>query len=153
MKIKDILLPGLITISREASMADAEKLLREKKIRHLPVSDGRSIIGILSEKDIDRAKTLIHLQDKTETVIQGYKRVSDYMTTPVLSLSTVDSVEHLTREMIRLKVSSFIINDETGRPVGIITTHDLLTILLDKINPPRAGGIFKKIMRQLFTHR
>lgn len=147
MKIKDILVPGLITIAQDSSMADAEKLLKEKKIRHLPVSNGRTIVGIISEKDIDRAKTLITTAEKPETVIQGYKKVSDYMSSPVLKMNVNDTVERLTREMIRLKISSFIIDDESGTSIGIITTEDLLLLLLDKINPRSPAGVLKKIMK------
>lgn len=147
MKIKDIIMPGLITISQEATMAEAEKLLSEKRIRHLPVSNGSTIIGIISDKDIHRARTVIKVEDKTETVIQGYKKVSDYMSSPVLKLKLSDSVEHLTREMIRLKISSFIIDDDSGKSVGIITTEDLLFLLLEKVDTATPLSIIKKMIK------
>ena len=45
----------IITVSPETSIADASKLLAENKIGALPVTiDGKSIIGIISERDIIR---------------------------------------------------------------------------------------------------
>lgn len=147
MKVKDILVRGLKTISSDSSMIEAEKMLTEGRIRHLPVIEGKEIIGIISDRDINRARTVVRSQDKTEMHIQSYKKVSDYMTTPVLKLNESVTVEHLTREMIRLKISSFIIEDDSARPVGIITTEDLLLVLLDKLNAPHPLKVLKKFFK------
>jgi acetoin utilization protein AcuB len=146
MKIKDILVPRLLTISPESTMAEAEKLLRENRIRHLPVYNGQDIVGIISDRDIHRASTLIQLDDRKATHIQSYKKVSDYMMSPVLKMNINDTVEHLTREMVRMKISSYIIEDDKHRPLGIVTTEDLLLLLLDKLTVTTPLGLMKKLL-------
>lgn len=147
MQIKDILIPGLKTISPDATMVEAEKIFKEARIRHLPVSNGNEIIGIISDRDLQRARSVVSLVDKGQTYIQGHKKVSDYMSSPVLKMKGSDSVEELTREMIRLKVSSMIIENENGFPVGIITTEDLLLLLLEKLNSSHPAKVLKKLFK------
>lgn len=146
MLIKDILIPGLKTISVDALMVDAEKILREKKIRHLPVSDGKKLVGILSDRDIQRAMTVIITSDnKTQGLIQGHKKVSEYMSSPVHKMKVTDPIEQMVREMINRKVSSFIIEDELSNDIGIITSEDLLILLLDFLQKKEKKNFFKKI--------
>lgn len=148
MLIKDILIPGLKTISIDASMVDAERILNEKKFRHLPVSDGKKLVGILSDRDIQRAMTvIISSENKTQGLIQNHKKVSEYMSTPVHKMKISDTVERLVREMISRKVSSFIIEDDASNDVGIITTEDLLILLLDLLQKKDQ----KSILRKLFS--
>lgn len=149
MLIKEILVPGLKTISPEASMAEAERRMKSEGIRHLPVLDGKRIVGILSNRDIQRAQTLIVTEHKSETVIQGFKKVADYMSSPVQVMQTTDSVEYCAKEMVRLKISSMVI-EENHQAVGIITTDDLLVLLVDKLSTRSAGNVLKKLGKGLF---
>lgn len=146
--IQDVLLPGLKTISSEATMVEAQKILKELNIRHLPVIKDRKIVGMLSEKDVNRAMTMILASDnKHETHIQDYKMVSDFMSYPVMTMKQSESVEKLTREMVSLKVSSIIIEDEQGYPVGIMTTEDLLILFLDTIQSQTSPMVkFRRIL-------
>lgn len=151
MLVKDILVQRLITISANASMAEAEKMLKEAHIRHLPVSQGKEIVGIISDRDIQRARTVIRTEESNQTLIQRYKKVSDYMASPVKTMRIDDNLEDLTREMIRQKISSFIILDEASSPVGIITTEDLLLVLLDKLETGAPLKIVQKFIRGFRT--
>ena len=40
------------TIARNQSLATARKVMREHKVRHLPVLDGGRIVGVVSERDL-----------------------------------------------------------------------------------------------------
>ncbi len=52
-----------ITVSAEASVSEAARLLRENKISGLPVLDGEKLVGIVSESDLLR---LLSVEDKEE---------------------------------------------------------------------------------------
>lgn len=132
MKVKDILLPGLKTISIDATMAEAEKILKEANIRHLPVSNGKAIVGMITAKDVSRASTMT-IDEKRTSHIQNFKLVSDYMSSPVLRKNINDDLEELVKDMIRSKISCFVIDDETGKSIGIVTTEDLLLLLVEKL--------------------
>lgn len=68
-----------LTIDRLATLAEAERMMREHAIRHLPVVDKGALCGILSERDVkllsaapglDPATTLVHaaMTDRPFTV-------------------------------------------------------------------------------------
>jgi acetoin utilization protein AcuB len=150
VQIKDILIPGLKTISVEATMVDAERILKENNFRHLPVTDGKRLVGILSDRDVQRAMTVFFSTDnRPQGHIQRHKKVTEYMSSPVHKMKHTDRLELLVREMINRKVSCYIIEDAaTGDDLGIITTEDLMILLLDLLEA-RTGPfqILKRILR------
>lgn len=148
MQIKDILIPGLKTINVESTMDEADRLLKENNIRHLPVSDGTKLVGILSDRDVQRAMTMIiSADDRPQYHIQKHKKVSEYMSTPVHKMKSTEQVDRLVRDMVNRKVSCFIIEDENSRDVGIITTEDLLILLLDMLES--RSGMMKDAIKKL----
>lgn len=52
MKVKDIMSTPLISISPETSLYDAAKKMAAREIRRLPVMDGDTLLGIISERDL-----------------------------------------------------------------------------------------------------
>ncbi|HXH31362.1 MAG TPA: CBS domain-containing protein [Bacteriovoracaceae bacterium] len=143
MLIKDIMLPGIKTVSAESTMAEANQIMQNNGFRHLPVSDGKSIIGIISDRDVQRATTVIKNPNTTsDHHIYPHKLVTEYMSSPVYKMKITESVKEVAREMLNRKVSCFLIEDETGKDVGIITTDDLLVLLLDVLDA-RKPSLFK----------
>ncbi len=151
MLIRDILIKGLKTISHEATMLEAESVLKEFKIRHLPVIKDKKIVGMLSDRDVHRAMTVImSSEDKPQSHIYKNKMVSEYMASPALKMKSSETVESLARDMIGRKVSSMIIEDETGTPIGIITSEDLLLVLIDLLQAQRTPlQLLKKFFKRL----
>ena len=55
-----------ITVSEDTSMKEAMLLLRTHRIRHLPVANGKLLVGLVSDRDIRRASpSLLSGIDKT----------------------------------------------------------------------------------------
>lgn len=151
MIIKDILIPGLKTISIDSTMVEADKILKENNFRHLPVVENGKLVGILSDRDVQRAMTVMISQENKQAIhIQTHKKVSEYMSTPVHKMRDIDPITKLVREMVNRKVSCTIIENEAGKDIGIMTTEDLLILLLDllekKTNPVQ-------ILRKVFGFR
>jgi acetoin utilization protein AcuB len=134
MIIKDILLPGLATISLHATMLEAKKLMNQKGFRHLPVSDGVKLVGMISDRDVKLAEVADTIGNGEEGHLNAYKLVSDYMSSPVLKARITDRLESVIREMLNVKVSSVVIEDLDGKDFGIITTEDLLIVFLDMLD-------------------
>lgn len=51
---RDIMSPGIISVSEDANVEDVRFLLIERRIRRVPVVAGRKLIGIVSRSDIVR---------------------------------------------------------------------------------------------------
>lgn len=144
MLIKNILIPKLTTIQSTATMAEAEKIMRQNGFRHLPVSDGDKLVGIISDRDIKLATVVGVSDNKKEGYIHSFKLVSEFMSSPVLKARTTDKVEKVVRDMVNLKVSCFVIQNESGEDIGILTTEDFLITFLDVLD--KHVSIFSKIV-------
>lgn len=68
--IKDHMSHPIITLSANASIIDAIKLMHEKKIRRLIILENEMMVGIVTTNDI--FKILIENKDLLSTVIENY---------------------------------------------------------------------------------
>lgn len=55
LKTEDIMTKSLITIDVDAAIGEAARIMSDKKIRRLLVTENRKIVGIVTEKDVLRA--------------------------------------------------------------------------------------------------
>jgi CBS domain-containing protein len=55
---KDVMTPGVISVTEDTDVEEARFLLIERKIKRVPVLRGRQLIGIVSRSDIVRELTL-----------------------------------------------------------------------------------------------
>ena len=52
LRIKDIMVPQVVTISPETELCEATRLMVELKIGCLPVVEGERLVGLITETDI-----------------------------------------------------------------------------------------------------
>ena len=60
--MRDVMSPSIATVGPSTPVGDAHRLLREHRISHLPVLDGRTLAGFVRAVDVletawDRAKS------------------------------------------------------------------------------------------------
>lgn len=135
MIAKDIMTKGLKTIGPQATMQEAHNVMVKSGIRHLPVYDGNNIVGIVSDRDVQRAMTVINVSEITKDIhLSPRKIVSDYMTSPVLKINQHEEIRDIVREMVHKKLSCFIVMDDNKNNIGIITSEDLLLLLTDLLD-------------------
>ena len=67
-RVEDIMTSTVLTVSPKASTDDCMALMSQKKIRHLPVVEGETVLGMISIRDLmddiilDREQTISQLQ-------------------------------------------------------------------------------------------
>lgn len=133
----------LITVNEKAFLQEAYLLMSENSIRHLPVTNKDGIIvGVISDRDLQRA---LHSSlsferglHKEELTFMPEDCVEDYMSTPVKFFDRKTPVDHVVREMIKDKISCYLILDST-RVVGIVTSEDFLQFLLQLLTKSEAS--------------
>jgi len=52
LRIKDVMVPKVVTVSPETALCEATKIMVEKKIGCLPVVEGERLVGLITETDI-----------------------------------------------------------------------------------------------------
>ncbi len=53
--VEEMMSGPLITVGPLATLAEAAEIMVQRKIRRLPVKDGDSIVGIITQRDLQRA--------------------------------------------------------------------------------------------------
>lgn len=128
------------TIGWDENLLTAYQMMKEHKIRHLPVVRHQGdVVGVLSDRDLQRAMQSDFGKDRMKLIEtaqfpQG-ALVRDYMNWPVLTVERNQDLKSVVKMMMIDKISSVIVT-EKNELVGIITTQDLLKVLLEFLSNP-----------------
>jgi acetoin utilization protein AcuB len=104
----------------------AWRVMVERRIRHLPVVEGRRLVGMLSDRDVLLRATL---DDDGRVIVPGVE-VAFAMTPAPLVCAPLTSVSDLARTMIDRKIDAIPVV-EGERLVGLVTSTDLLALLVE----------------------
>jgi CBS domain-containing protein len=121
-KIAEIMTHQVITTTDEATMAQAAKVMGEKRIGSLIVVKYGTPIGIVTERDL------------LSTVIAGGLRLEETLVKPIMSYPLIKicptlEIREAARTMIRKKGRLAVF--ECGEMVGIVTASDLIREMPD----------------------
>ncbi len=142
MLVRDRMTQNLIVVHSDTSFEDALQLLREKKIRRLPVVDKNgALIGIVVEKD------LLYASPSPATSLSVFEvhyllsklQVKDVMTKRVITVGEDCPLEEAARIMVDHKIGSLPIMREK-QVVGIITETDIFKVMAEALGG-RAKGV------------
>ncbi len=109
------------TIGADQSLAKADKMMNELRVRHLPVLDGGKLVGILTDRDVRLVESFKDVDPEKVTVDQAYSP-EPYITEPGAALNKVCA------EMAHHKFGCALVVDN-HKLVGIFTWVDALKAL------------------------
>ncbi len=69
-RVRDVMVSQLITVETTATLADCMQLMTDHNIRHLPVFEAQSLMGVISVRDVVRH--LIEEQRHLITQLEAY---------------------------------------------------------------------------------
>jgi acetoin utilization protein AcuB len=109
--------PSPHSIGVEQTLARAQVVMQEHKIRHLPVLHGGKLVGLVTDRDV-------HLVESLKDVDPRLITVSDAMAQTVYSVSPEAPLDEVVAEMGARKYGSAIVM-QNDKVVGIFTTVDV----------------------------
>jgi acetoin utilization protein AcuB len=109
-----------LTIGKDIQIKTALSMMREHRIRHLPVQDGGKLIGVLTDRDVKLASAFIDSVGLT---------VEDVMTPDPFAVVPEASLDEVVFEMAERKYGCAIIQQKNGKVVGIFTATDGMRVL------------------------
>ena len=117
---------NVVTIRPDASVGQLVDGLREERIGAMVVSeDGRTVLGIVSERDVVRG-----LADRGPRILEA--PVADLMTRQVFSCTPQDSVKHVMAEMTKRRIRHLPVIAE-GTLSGIVSIGDVVKNRLEEM--------------------
>ena len=112
------------TISPDAPVIDAVRLMAERGVGALPVVQGNELVGIVSERDYAR-KVILRGRSSAETPVR------DIMSTPVETISPDQAVHNCMETMTEKRIRHLPVVDR-GRLIGMISIGDLVKAVIEE---------------------
>jgi len=147
---------GLITVHENDTITQAINLFKSKKISKLIViNHDKKLKGVLSYYDLIKLmispKYSSHHGERANEKISFYNyRVKNFAKSYVLTLSKERHLIEVINLIVNKKIGSVIIVDPDRRPLGIITTRDILRFFIDneKFAFIKSLNPFKKMFKK-----
>jgi acetoin utilization protein AcuB len=141
MLVRERMSQDPVTTPPDSSVPDALRLMRDRKVRRLPVLDRHGqLVGIVSDKD------LLHASPSPATTLAVWEipellaklKVDRVMTREVVTISEEAPVEEAARIMADRQIGGLpVMRGKTL--VGIITETDLFKLFLQLLGGRRSG--------------
>ena len=121
-------------MNREQTLRDAWEMMRIHRIRQIPVVDGATLIGIVTDRDVRRAlPSLFNKRDEAEfDRILDNTPVERVMTKEPFAIRPEDSLRKALDLMLEHKIGGVPVVEDS-RLVGILTETDFLRLLRDRL--------------------
>lgn len=129
--VRQFMASPVTSLPSNARLLDAGLLLRKGHIRHIPIIDGGNLVGILSDRDIQRCtpSMLARVTAEEYNAIFEDTPVARVMTRDPQHISP-DAPLQVAAELLRASKLGCLPVVENGRVIGIITKDDMLAALV-----------------------
>ncbi len=133
MLVKDWMSEYVITLDENTSIMKAIQVLKEHKIRRIPVTRENKLVGIITDRDI---KEVTPSKQTTFEVHELYYllselKIKDIMTKDPLTVYPDDTVEYAAVLMLENKISGLPVINKEREVVGIITQTDIFKLFVN----------------------
>ena len=132
LTVRDIMARDPTTLGRNDTLDLADDLMNLGRIRHMPVVDEGSLVGIVSQRDLFRSALVVALGfgRKTQRAVIKTIKVKEIMTEHVITISPDASLKEAARVMIDKKIGCLpVVNGENL--IGLITETDILRYFVE----------------------
>ncbi len=128
--VSDIMTRYLVTVAPTTSAKKAMDILQTHSMHHLPVVEGDTLVGIISEVDILKITHCVGLLQSKQDIqfnedILNSVLVQEIMTQNMITLAADDFISKAATLFSTNKFHALPVV-KAGKLVGIITTYDLI---------------------------
>ena len=128
MKADAAMTRNVICIEVDESVRDARDIMKEWEIRHLPVTEDGKLVGILSDRDL----LILGERAQNGDLLLPNVTVEEAMTEDPITCDRFADLESIGQTMLNEKIDSLPIVAEDGELIGLITSSDLIQLLVDR---------------------
>ena len=123
LSVRDVMSTDLVTVRPAESVRHAYEIMRDRRIRHLPVIENDRLVGILSDRDLRPILLSPGLTGAS---------VAELMSEGPTTITPDTSVEDAASLLVVRKIGCLPVV-EGERLVGIVTETDLLAVLVEML--------------------
>lgn len=113
--VKDLMSRQVLAVNSSTRVSEALELFGEMEFQHLPVvNEEQALIGLVSDRDL----------------MGREGELGEFMASRVLTASPDTSLEQAAQALAKQRFHSLVVIDENRRPVGMLTSSDMLNFLV-----------------------
>ena len=127
MTVRELMSVKVATLGRNDTLDIADGIMCMGRIRHLPVLDADSVVGVVSQRDLFRSAlgAALAFGIRRPQELMRSLEINDVMSTPAVTVEPSAPVQEAARTMAEKKIGCLPVV-EGGRLVGILTENDML---------------------------
>jgi len=150
LKVKDVMISAVITVQKTDTLRHVQALMRESYISGIPVTEGKSLVGIISIEDL-----IMALDQNSINSLVGER-----MTKNVIVLEDDMPLSFAITYLNRYHYGRFPVLNKNKELVGILTPKDVVRALLVEMNrevlrleklSQKEAGVPDQCMEMVFT--
>ncbi len=132
MLVKNWMSKPVITIQATDMIKKANDLLKQHKIRSIPVMSDNKLVGIVTDRDLKQASVSqsTSLEAPEVAYLNNRIPVGSLMTEDVVTVLPNTNVVEVAKILLEKKISGTPVVDESGNLLGIITQGDIFKLLI-----------------------
>ena len=141
MRVRDWMTGEPVTIGDCAPIANARTLMRQHRIRHLPVTREGELVGIISDRDLREARPVVAtLAGASESFLAALERteVGVLMASPCVTIGPDEPLERAAELMHSHRIGALPVVAD-GRILGLLAETDLLLLLVGALGTEAHG--------------
>lgn len=130
--VRDWMTPTPQTVSLDTTLNAAYKIMQAGGFRHLPIVAGERLIGLVSKRDIRRARLQIaaaYAPGDMQTMVGKHKTVGEIMEYHPQTVQGDQGIGEACSLMLESHLTALPVT-ENGRLVGILTESDVLKMVI-----------------------
>jgi acetoin utilization protein AcuB len=133
MLVKDFMKRDPITVKKDDSFRYALKLIRKEGIKHLPVLEGKKVVGIVTDRDLRQAapSPATSLEIHELNYLLERLEVEAIMTKRVITVTPESKLLDAAKLLIARKIGCLPVVEQ-DELVGIITETDILRAYIEQ---------------------
>lgn len=132
--ISKIMSTEVVTVHQNQKPSDVRHIICESNIHHVPVVDGKTLVGLISYTDLMKLNIVIGGADERtiDAIVDQQFTIQDIMVTELIALSETDTIRQASKILAKGSFHSLPVIDKKKQIVGIVTTTDLIQYLSDQ---------------------
>jgi len=142
MQVKNWMTSDVVTVDEDTSIIQISQTLREANIKHLPVTSGGKLVGMITDEDVKEASPS---SSSTLSAHELYHLLSEIkaknlMKPDPITISQDETMEVAAVKMLEHRVTGIPVVTDEGDILGIISQGDVFRVLIS-ITGIYQGGV------------
>lgn len=128
MNLGDIMTPLVVTVTPDDTLGAIRTIFNKYKFHHVVVVEAGKAVGIISDRDLLKnvSPFIGKLEERALDAACLHRRAHQIMSRTLVWAPETMPVGEAILIMIGSNISCIPVLDERSRPIGIVTSHDLL---------------------------